>query len=64
VHRSRRRTFYERWIMRLTLRRPFRCHDCNWRFYGSVFSQSAWPAGREPVKPRVDEQAARDSAER
>jgi transposase-like protein len=38
VHRSRRRGFVERFLLPLTLRRPFRCENCNTRYNGYAYS--------------------------
>ena len=35
VHRSHRRGFFERILLPLVGRRPFRCADCNHRFIAS-----------------------------
>ena len=35
VHRSRRRGFYERLLLRLRRHRPYRCYQCGHRFYAS-----------------------------
>ena len=37
VFRSHRRGFFERAVLPLIGRRPYRCHDCGHRFYASRF---------------------------
>ena len=38
VHRSMRRGFAESWILPLLLTRPFRCEECDARYFGPVFA--------------------------
>ena len=44
VHRSRTRTFWERFRKNFTHDRIHRCHGCGWRGWGAVTS--------EPVRPK------------
>lgn len=48
VHRSRRHGLLERTLLRLLRLRPYRCPDCNYRFYafGRRRPQRAAPAPR------------------
>jgi hypothetical protein len=41
VHRCRKRTLLEVWILPLILIRPFRCMGCYQRYYGFFFSRQA-----------------------
>lgn len=41
VRRSRRRGLFERIVLPLLLRRPYRCLDCDRRHYGSVFARAS-----------------------
>jgi hypothetical protein len=50
VHRSHRRRFFERRILPLVLRRPYRCHNCNWRFVDFIF----WKTGELTSEPRLE----------
>ena len=37
VRRSAKKNLFEATLLRFLLARPFRCENCNYRFYGSVF---------------------------
>jgi hypothetical protein len=49
VHRSRRRGFFEHWILRMTGRRPYRCVGCGYRYYQHVHAveEIEIPAGMQ-----------------
>jgi hypothetical protein len=46
VRRSKRRGFFELYLLRLVLLRPFRCMECDRRHYGLV-------AKRKPAAQRI-----------
>ncbi len=52
VHRSRRQGFVERFLLPLTLHRPFRCEHCNTRYYGYAYSTPVRVAG--PAQPEAE----------
>ena len=52
VFRSKTRTAFERFRRQFTMKRPYRCHACNWRGWA--------PDGRQAVAPGdvIDTEAA------
>jgi hypothetical protein len=60
IHRSRSRTFWERFRKNFTRDRLHRCHGCGWRGWGPVTSESSQPkeqaaASRPPANvPAID----------
>jgi hypothetical protein len=44
IHRSRRRGIYERRILSLIFVRPFRCEDCDFRFFRWSFATNTTAA--------------------
>jgi hypothetical protein len=43
VFRSKTRTSFERFRRQLTMKRPYRCHACNWRGWAAEGTQSISP---------------------
>ena len=43
VHRSERRMFPREWLIAMLFLRPFRCLDCNCRYYGLIFKRPFIP---------------------
>jgi len=55
VHRSRRRSFFERLVFPLVLMRPYRCNDCNHRYLDFTFTHRVVlhdDDGKEEGKPK------------
>jgi predicted RNA-binding Zn-ribbon protein involved in translation (DUF1610 family) len=44
VFRSKTRTAFERFRRQLTMKRPYRCHACNWRGWAPDGMQAVAPA--------------------
>jgi predicted RNA-binding Zn-ribbon protein involved in translation (DUF1610 family) len=44
VFRSKTRTTMERWRRQFTMKRPYRCHACNWRGWAPDGMQAVAPA--------------------
>lgn len=59
VHRSHSRGFYERRILPLALKRPYRCHNCNWRFRDFAFHK----AGERKSEPHLEEARGQRASE-
>jgi predicted RNA-binding Zn-ribbon protein involved in translation (DUF1610 family) len=44
VFRSKTRTAVERWRRQFTMKRPYRCHACNWRGWAPDGMQAVAPS--------------------
>lgn len=44
VFRSKTRTAIERFRRKFTMKRPYRCHDCNWRGWAPDATQFVSPS--------------------
>ncbi|HNV01946.1 MAG TPA: hypothetical protein PLE61_07535 [Vicinamibacterales bacterium] len=62
VYRSRTRSVFERIRRQVTTKRPFRCHNCNWRGWVAEAARLVTP--RQPAKasPPPPDLSAVDSA--
>ena len=51
IHRSRRQGFYERLVLRIRSQRPYRCMECNGRYYGAEGLPRAQSKGASDGNP-------------
>lgn len=51
VHRSRAQSFLELFVLPVVFLRPYRCGQCEHRYYGGVVSKK-YPLGAERETPR------------
>ena len=51
VRRSAKRNFFEVALLPFLLARPFRCENCNYRFYGSVVRKNVQVLGNATAMP-------------
>jgi len=59
VYRSKTRTPFERFRRRFTMKRPYRCHVCQWRGWAPGGLRAALPGNaREPAATAPDLEAA------
>jgi predicted RNA-binding Zn-ribbon protein involved in translation (DUF1610 family) len=55
VFRSKTRTAFERYRRRFTMKRPYRCHTCNWRGWAPDGTQAVAPDdGLDAATPPPD----------
>jgi predicted RNA-binding Zn-ribbon protein involved in translation (DUF1610 family) len=62
VFRSKARTALERFRRQLTMKRPYRCHACNWRGWAPDGMQAVAPADLPDAPAEAPDLAAIDSA--
>jgi predicted RNA-binding Zn-ribbon protein involved in translation (DUF1610 family) len=62
VFRSKTRTAFERFRRQFTLKRPYRCHACNWRGWAADGTQAVAPSDVLDAEAAPPDLGAIDSA--
>jgi predicted RNA-binding Zn-ribbon protein involved in translation (DUF1610 family) len=62
VFRSKTRTAFERFRRQFTMKRPYRCHNCDWRGWAPDGTQAVAPADVIDAPAAPPDLAAIDSA--
>jgi hypothetical protein len=70
LYRSKARNRWEQWRKQITAKRPFRCHQCNWRGWGDDFGPRFGELEREmafealaPLSPDLTRDSGRSNQE-
>ena len=62
VFRSKTRSAFERFRRQFTMKRPYRCHACNWRGWAPVGTQAVAPGDVLDTPSAPPDLASIDSA--